>query len=100
MRLKVKIAILAVLVVLASALCAAESPAGKENAAVVLSTNTGNTDTLRIQGELRFRANCNRCHAAPSKFPHRMMATIVRHMRVRATITDEDMRLILFYMTQ
>jgi hypothetical protein len=29
-----------------------------------------------------------------------MMATIVRHMRVRATITDEDMRVILHYMTQ
>ena len=29
-----------------------------------------------------------------------MMATIVRHMRVRATITDEDMRLILQYMTE
>jgi len=29
-----------------------------------------------------------------------MMATVVRHMRVRATITDEDMRLVLFYMTQ
>jgi hypothetical protein len=28
------------------------------------------------------------------------MATIVRHMRVRATITDEDMCLVLFYMTQ
>jgi hypothetical protein len=29
-----------------------------------------------------------------------MMATIVRHMRVRATITEEDMRLVLFYMSQ
>jgi hypothetical protein len=29
-----------------------------------------------------------------------MMATIIRHMRVRATITDEEMRLILKYMTQ
>jgi len=28
------------------------------------------------------------------------MATIVRHMRVRATITDEDMRLVLYYLTQ
>jgi len=28
------------------------------------------------------------------------MATIVRHMRVRALITDEDMRYILAYMTQ
>jgi hypothetical protein len=55
---------------------------------------------MRVQGELRFRANCGRCHAAPHKFPPRMMATIVRHMRIRATITDEDMRLVLFYMTQ
>jgi len=37
---------------------------------------------------------------APPKFPPRMMATIIRHMRVRATITDEEMRLILKYMTQ
>jgi hypothetical protein len=28
------------------------------------------------------------------------MGTILRHMRVRATITEEDQRLILFYMTQ
>jgi hypothetical protein len=55
---------------------------------------------MRVQGEQRFRANCSRCHAAPQKFPPRMMATVLRHMRVRATITDADMRLVLFYMTQ
>ena len=55
---------------------------------------------LRIEGEKRFRANCGRCHMAPHKFPPRAMGTIVRHMRVRAMITDEDMRLILRYMTQ
>jgi cytochrome c5 len=57
-------------------------------------------DAMRVEGEQRFRANCGRCHAAPHKFPPRVMATVVRHMRVRATITDEDMRLILFYMTE
>ena len=57
-------------------------------------------DMMRLEGEKRFRANCGRCHAVPQKFPPRMMATIVRHMRVRATITDEDMRLVLYYMTQ
>jgi mono/diheme cytochrome c family protein len=57
-------------------------------------------DALRLDGERRFRANCGRCHQAPHKLPPRMMATIVRHMRVRATITDEDMRVILHYMTQ
>ena len=79
---------------------AAARPGKKGNTVAAIVTNTDNADTMRIQGELRFRTNCGRCHAAPHKFPPRMMATIVRHMRVRATITDEDMRLILFYMTQ
>jgi len=55
---------------------------------------------LRMEGEKRFRTNCGRCHQAPHKFPPRVMASAIRHMRVRATITDEDMRLILRYMTQ
>ncbi len=54
----------------------------------------------RLEGERKFKANCGRCHMAPQKFPPRMMATIVRHMRVRATLTDEDTRVILRYMTQ
>lgn len=54
----------------------------------------------RIEGEKRFRANCGRCHQPPHKFPSRVMATAIRHMRVRAMLTDEDMRLILSYMTQ
>ena len=55
---------------------------------------------LRIEGEKRFRTNCGRCHMAPHKFPPRVMATAIRHMRVRAMLTDEDMRLILLYTTQ
>ncbi len=59
-----------------------------------------NQAAMRIEGEKRFRTNCGRCHMAPHKFPPRTMATVVRHMRVRAMITDEDMRLILRYLTQ
>jgi hypothetical protein len=55
---------------------------------------------LRLEGEKRFRINCGRCHQPPHKFPPRVMAAAIRHMRVRAMITDEDMRLILRYMTQ
>jgi mono/diheme cytochrome c family protein len=55
---------------------------------------------LRLGGEKRFRTNCGRCHQAPHKFPPRVMAAAIRHMRVRAMITDEDMKLILRYMTQ
>jgi cytochrome c5 len=57
-------------------------------------------DTMRFEGEKRFHSNCARCHAAPPKFAPRVTATIVRHMRVRATITDEEARLILHYMAQ
>jgi len=54
----------------------------------------------RLEGEKRFRTNCGRCHQPPHKFPPRVMASAIRHMRVRAMITDEDMKLILQYMTQ
>jgi cytochrome c5 len=75
--------------------------AKKENAALdVSASHTAQDQASRLEGEKRFRSNCSRCHAAPPKFPPRMMATIVRHMRVRANITDDDRRLILRYMTQ
>ena len=61
---------------------------------------TSEERALRLEGEKRFRTNCGRCHQAPHKFPPRVMAAAIRHMRVRAMITDEDMRLILRYMTQ
>lgn len=76
--------------------------APKDSAAPTVSAeqSAAQNETMHVEGEKRFRSNCGRCHAAPPKFPPRMMTTIVRHMRVRATITDQDMRLILRYMTE
>ena len=74
---------------------AAVAPAGQS-----VDNQAAQKENMHLEGERRFRSNCARCHAAPPKFPPRMMATIVRHMRVRATITDQDMRLILRYMTE
>ena len=76
---------------------------GKEEAAspAAVARNSAESDeAARLEGEKRFRANCGRCHQAPHKFPPRMMVTIERHMRVRALITDEDLQLIVRYMTQ
>lgn len=78
----------------------AGSPSVKKDAESTAVVRGSEGDSLRIEGEKRFHANCGRCHAAPQKFAPRMMATVLRHMRVRATITDEDQRLILLYMTQ
>ena len=89
------------LFVLVVALSAFAGSAGKkESSTVTPAVHASDADTMRVLGEQRFRANCGRCHAAPEKFPPRTMSTVLRHMRVRATITDEDMRLVLFYMTQ
>ena len=114
MKLKRNILACLSLLMLGGVLC----PAGQEQAKVVdskvssASASTASGSTLvtskpahelaysRFEGEKRYRANCGRCHMAPHKFPPRMMATIVRHMRVRATITDEDMQIILRYMTE
>ena len=81
---------------------AAKTNDGKSSTAPATTTATSSTqdENLHLEGEKRFRSNCGRCHTAPPKFPSRMMATIVRHMRVRAAITDADMRLILRYMTE
>jgi mono/diheme cytochrome c family protein len=78
----------------ASATAAAPSSASGEKEKAAMESS------LRIEGEKRFRTNCSRCHMAPHKFPPRVMATAVRHMRVRATLTDEDMRFILYYLTR
>lgn len=73
---------------------------GSTAPATASATSSTQDENLHLEGERRFRSNCGRCHTAPTKFPSRMMATIVRHMRVRANITDADMRLILRYMTE
>jgi mono/diheme cytochrome c family protein len=79
---------------------AAQTANGKDEGTVATANQATHDDAMRFEGEKRFRSNCGRCHTAPPKFPPRMMTTIVRHMRVRATITEKDMRLILRYMTQ
>jgi mono/diheme cytochrome c family protein len=98
------VALLTAVLAIVSLAYAADPPRNSENDSANVSAapvrSSADADAMRVQGEQRFRANCGRCHAAPHKFPPRMMATIVRHMRVRAMITDEDMRLVLFYMTQ
>jgi len=70
------------------------------NSAKPAGARAADDQSWRVEGEKRFQENCGRCHQSPHKFPPRMVMTIERHMRVRATLTDEDMRLIVRYLTQ
>jgi cytochrome c5 len=49
-------------------------------------------------GERKFQANCSRCHTAPQQLSPRIVGTVVRHMRVRASLSAEDERDILRYL--
>lgn len=42
------------------------------------------------EGERVFAQNCSRCHAAPEAVPPSISATVVRHMRVRASLSAHD----------
>jgi mono/diheme cytochrome c family protein len=99
------IGILAVVLIFAALLPAESGKQSSESntaasTAAAPQTTAQTSAAIRDEGEKRFHTNCGRCHMAPHKFPPRMMATFVRHMRVRALITDEDMRYILAYMTE
>ncbi len=102
--MKMKFVIAAAFLALMLGLTAAAKNAGGKDASASAtasaSANPAQDENLHLEGEKRFRSNCGRCHVAPPKFPPRMMATIVRHMRVRASLTNDDMRLILRYMAE
>jgi cytochrome c5 len=58
---------------------------------------TGKKQTTAIQGQQHqeegeriFKQNCSRCHNAPEGFSPNISGTIVRHMRVRASLSRHD----------
>ncbi len=42
------------------------------------------------EGQRVFDQNCSRCHTAPDGFSSRISGTVVRHMRVRASLSQHD----------
>ncbi len=51
-------------------------------------------------GELVYRNNCTRCHTTIHVFSPRMMATVVRHMQVKAGLTTSERGAVLEYLLQ
>ncbi len=46
--------------------------------------------TKEDEGERIFQQNCSRCHNPPNGFSPRISGTILRHMRVRASLSQHD----------
>lgn len=50
-------------------------------------------------GERKFRENCGRCHSVPEELSPRVTGTVMRHMRVRASLSAADEQDILHYLS-
>lgn len=49
-------------------------------------------------GATKFKENCSRCHEAPQGFSSAISGTVLRHMRVRASLSAQDEREILHFL--
>jgi cytochrome c5 len=49
-------------------------------------------------GQRVFEANCSRCHNTPEGFPPRISGTVVKHMRVRASLSRQDEEALLRFL--
>jgi len=49
-------------------------------------------------GERKFTQNCGRCHTPPEGFSPHISGTILRHMRVRASLSKQDEQDILRFL--
>jgi cytochrome c5 len=49
-------------------------------------------------GQSKFQANCGRCHSFPEQLSPSITGTVVRHMRVRASLSAQDEKDILKFL--
>jgi cytochrome c5 len=49
-------------------------------------------------GQRIFEQNCSRCHTDPDGFSSRISGTVVRHMRVRASLSQHDEQQLLRFL--
>lgn len=78
---------------------AATIAAGQTNS--TSKTHKQKTDPQKTQsaaterGQQVFDQNCSRCHDAPQGFSPDITGTVVKHMHVRAGLSDEDTKTLL-----
>lgn len=61
------------------------------------SASQNETVDAQKEGERIFKRHCSRCHTAPDGFSPRISGTVVRHMRVRASLSQHQEEALLRY---
>jgi cytochrome c2 len=99
-NIRFRIALLAGLGILPTlpALCAPQSQQQDSKPAAQHPEKAQASTADASEGEKKFKQNCSRCHEAPQGFSPRISGTIVRHMRVRASLSEKDAREILRFL--
>jgi cytochrome c5 len=77
---------------------AAQNPAPRQQSAKSEVAPVQATTNESAEGEKRFETHCGRCHVPPEDLSPREAKAVLRQMRVRASLSAEDERLILKYL--
>jgi cytochrome c5 len=90
----------ALLLLPALSVSAVTQDSSRQSSATARKTPAESANAIQPQseGEKKFNENCSRCHKAPEGFPPRVSGTILRHMRVRASLSEQDERDILRFL--
>ena len=87
--------VLAVLASAALAQAAAQSNPSAAKPKTSAPTPAQASQQHQEEGTRVFQQNCSRCHNTPEGFSPRISGTIVRHMRVRASLSKHDEEVLL-----
>lgn len=90
---------LALLLAVVTTVALAREAAKPEQPSSQATPSDATNEKWMIEGQKRFLTNCGRCHQSPHLFSPREMSMAVRHMRVRAMLTQQDMEYVLYYVT-
>jgi cytochrome c5 len=98
MKRRIQLHLILAASIVAAPLLLAQTPTASKSAnapaKVSAKDNTNPTDI----GQRKFNANCSRCHSAPEQLSPSLTGTVVRHMRVRASLSAQDEKDILKFL--
>jgi cytochrome c5 len=76
----------------------AQTPPAPKPAGTPKSATKADSTKQPDVGQRKFDANCGRCHSFPEQLSPSLTGTVVRHMRVRASLSAEDEKDILRFL--
>jgi cytochrome c5 len=84
---------------------AAQQPKAQRTSNTQTAAHSSGKQTAASQGSVHpddgqrvFEQNCSRCHTTPDGFSPRISGTVLRHMRVRASLSQHDEQELLRFM--